>query len=332
MRFSEIIAEALPAGFVHNMGHITDLRVTDTKDYRGKKPAQLVVLTRDGGAIIYNWGDHNTVPWSKHTKNGAESDKTIMDMVESDIDLSLQHDITDIAIYRTGFLINPKRDNHSWSANRNVYSSDFHKMLQALVERGLATPQTPIWFGNWASHQGEPGGTIRKILSVNVEPKRLILYHGTSTARLPEIMRSGLHALDKSERVWKDRVSATTEHRGESVYLTPLLNIAQYYADKSARVDKVRLNKVDTYRATTTNPKILTIQKMRQEMETNQPEPVILKVVLGEADMKKLMADDDHLQRNPDANPNDWRYSLEHFGQVAYRGTIPPQRIKIIKK
>ena len=59
--------------------------------------------------------------------------------------------------------------------------------------------------------------------------------------------------------------------------------------------------------------------------------PVILQVVLGTADMKKLMADDDFLRTSPDATPEEWMRSLGHFGQIAYRGSIPPNRIRVFK-
>jgi hypothetical protein len=42
------------------------------------------------------------------------------------------------------------------------------------------------------------------------------------------------------------------------------------------------------------------------------------------------MADDDYLQQKSDADPENWQDSLSHFGQIAFKGTIPSERIKII--
>ena len=61
-------------------------------------------------------------------------------------------------------------------------------------------------------------------------------------------------------------------------------------------------------------------------------EPVILEITLFKSEYDKLMADDDFLRKYPVASPSDWLRSLSDFGQVAFRGTIPPSRIKVIAK
>jgi hypothetical protein len=35
------------------------------------------------------------------------------------------------------------------------------------------------------------------------------------------------------------------------------------------------------------------------------------------------------LSGHKDADPTDWQQSLSVFGQIAYRGSIPPNRIKV---
>jgi hypothetical protein len=59
-------------------------------------------------------------------------------------------------------------------------------------------------------------------------------------------------------------------------------------------------------------------------------EPVILQITIYRSDFDKLVADDDYLKRNLTAKPEDWHESLSDFGQVAYRGIIPPSKIKVI--
>lgn len=59
-------------------------------------------------------------------------------------------------------------------------------------------------------------------------------------------------------------------------------------------------------------------------------EPAVLQVTLRAREFERLMADDDHLAQQPGADPADWQGSLGHFGQVAFRGTIPPDRIRVL--
>jgi hypothetical protein len=61
-------------------------------------------------------------------------------------------------------------------------------------------------------------------------------------------------------------------------------------------------------------------------------EPVVLQVTLGTKDIAKLMADDDYLRQHPEAKPEDGLQSLSYFGQVAYRGVIPPNRIRVVAR
>jgi len=59
-------------------------------------------------------------------------------------------------------------------------------------------------------------------------------------------------------------------------------------------------------------------------------EPVILQVTLYKSEFAKLMADDDFLRQNADATPEEWQRSLSQFGQIAFKDTIPPERLKVV--
>lgn len=272
-------------------------------DYKNKTPVEMLVLTSDGGAVRFYWGDHNTMSWDQvYTKARAAMDP------------SIQRDITQISLFRTGYILNPYTDNSKWAGRNNRYSSAVRNIAKSLLDRGLANTDTPIWLGNWAARNGESIGSVGKILARPENPKRLFLYHGTNNYRLAKIMRDGLKPLDISKRVWKD--SKAPDHRNESIYLTADRSQAEYYASKSVNVDKARGGRKREYWADPDWPDRL--------------EPVLILVQLGTNDMKRLKADDDFLQQKPDADPSDWRSSLENFSQIAFTGSIPPNRIRII--
>jgi hypothetical protein len=61
-------------------------------------------------------------------------------------------------------------------------------------------------------------------------------------------------------------------------------------------------------------------------------EPVILQATLRKSEFDRLMADDDFLARNRGIDPNAWEQSLSEFGQIAFKGVIPPDRLTVIAK
>lgn len=300
MRWNEIaLSEKLNLG--PNMGHVEDLRDPSyTKDYNGRTPPALLVLTKGEGAIIYNWA----------TGNKIENWQELYAKVEAAMDRTVQTDITQICLYRNGFIIASSLGDTKWAGRRNEHTQDTYPILKALKERGLAENSTPIWFGNWASRSGQSVGSVGKLLAAHAKPlTRLTLYHGTSSYRAEEIMKSGLRPLDRDERIWKKVHKETPAHRAESIYLTASLEQAEYYANQSSGVDKRRKNLDSNGKCT----------------------PVILTVTLGINDMAKLVADDDHMMSNDGASLADWKDSLSRMGQVAYKGSLPPSRIRVLK-
>lgn len=315
MRWNEIspLSEAIDIG--PNMSHIEDLRVPGYRSPMGRRvknkagelayadgpPASFVVLTKGEGALLYNWAAGNKIAeW-----------RELHDHVMERMDTTVQTDMTTIMLYRNGFLISEYPSEKSWGGKRTKHSVDMLPILKALVERGIADKRTPIWLGNWAAREGDSVGSIGKLIDrLSKKPTRLTMYHGTSNYRAEKIMQDGLTPMSASERVWsRDRKSEMPEHRANSVYLTASIDQAKYYARKAVNVDRARGNRPSGW----------------------DFEPVILKVTLGAADLRKLLADDDHLRNHPDADVADWHDSLSRMAQVAYRGSIPPNRLSIIK-
>lgn len=316
MRWNEIspLAEAIDIG--PNMGHIEDLRTPGAVSNMGRRkvgkdgkvgyadgpPKSFLVLTKGEGALLYNWAGGNKI----------ESWQELWPMVNGKMDTAIQDDATTICLHRNGFLISSSSSEKSWGGKRTKHSVDILPILKAIVERGVADVRTPIWIGNWASGVGQSVGSIGKLIAhLSKTPNRLTMYHGTSNVRAEQIMKVGLTPISVEQRVWnKDKKSTTPAHRSESIYLTGSIDQAVYYAQKAVNVDRAR--------------------GKRPEGEWEY-KPVIFKVTLGAADMRKLVADDDHLRNHPDADVNDWRDSLSRMAQVAYRGSLPPGRLSIIK-
>jgi hypothetical protein len=135
-------------------------------------------------------------------------------------------------------------------------------------------------------------------------------------------MKTGLSSMPYDLRVWNGRKETAKRpvHREESVYLTATLPMAQYYATKAANKDRLWKNQSRLYKS---------MDRNMFNHFSGKVEPVILAIRLRPRQYQNLMADDDFLLRNPDANPNDWMTSLSQFGQIAFKGTIPPQQIKV---
>lgn len=346
-----------------------------------KMPATHVVLTKDGGLLVYYYGDYNTIPWSE-----------VMSVAQSELDKSLQDDIHAIAVKGTGYLLARSREFASWSGDRNRYSTDVVDVVRALYERGGATLAMPIWLGLWAANAGEHIGTVRSILA-NVEiPSQITLFHGTDTLRLAQITKSGLKPMAFDDRVWNnsslDKVRPV--HRENSIYLTASRPQAEYYASKTVNVDRKRFGPtkrreaeriaseaerhLDQYTARLASYDRMTPEQIASQDEHTKRyfdrsrmtiaderqflpgqmekarklidqakqylardfygkiEPVILQITLHKGEYGKLMADDDFLKQHPESDPQDWHKSLSVFGQIAYRGEIPPTRIKIISQ
>ena len=344
-----------------------------------KTPRTNVVLTTDGGLIVFYYGDRNTIPYGE-----------LLNVTRSRMDKTLQTDDFDIIVKGTGYLIDRARgDPGSWEGDRNRYSTDVVEVVRALYERGAATLSMPIWLGSWSAGQGEHIGTVRAILAVAEMPRQITLFHGTDTLRLRQIEKTGLRPMAFDDRVWNNSSldKVRPEHRENAIYLTASRPQAEYYAQRAVNTDRKRFGpsksseirrmghdaslrvhqmtaalagfermtpeqiaatdeharKYD-YRAETIDSKrryypqaIERLQAIVDKAEQflardfyGKFEQVILQVTLYKSEFANLLADDDYLRQHVDATPQDWRQSLSIFGQVAYRGIIPPERIKVL--
>ncbi len=312
-----------------------------------------ICLTRDGKAIFFHYGlQGNTKAWADILFQ-CHSEKA--DFQPGDLGL---------IPYKNGFMIDTTRaDTRRWVGNINRYSTDLRELAQRLLDLKLATPETPLWAGNWA--KGVPDyrlGRIGRILGAPETPKRLVLFHGTSNYRWEIIKKEGLNPLSREDRIWTSD-KGSPEHRANSVYLTASERQAEYYAEKATKIDGRRygpkrgqeaMEMIDRWEH------VLRVQDMSDERRAegdefvrsskrlahwhrsgNKITPVVLKIVLTPSQFKNLRADDDYLTQwysksrsadTPLPEVTDWQPSLSNFAQVAYEGSIPPGRIKLFKQ
>jgi hypothetical protein len=138
---------------------------TEPFRFRDERKRIQVVLTKSGGAVIFYYGDNNIVPW-----------REVLDITTHDMDTSLQSDTNALTVYRNGYVIDRSRVFAQWEGDRNRYSDDLKPIAQALLDRGLASPQTPLWLGLHGVDKSEAIGSVGKILAAPVVPKGLMLY------------------------------------------------------------------------------------------------------------------------------------------------------------
>lgn len=298
-----------------------------------------------------------------HVGNSMGDLEVVLPYLDKNLDKTLQGDVLGILVEKNNILLSRDRSqDKSWSGNKNKYSNDLKNIAKALLARGISS-KTNIWLGNWGAGfaNAEKIGTITQILKKKEIPNKLVLYHGTSTYRLQFIKTDGLVPMEINDRVWNKggSVKERPEHRDECIYLTASRPQAEYYAKKSTDVDRARFNIDKRYEAGvkiknlerimssaqfvdgSTNGKYTEeeidnfkkqIADLKKKYQTfyGKFEPVLLEITLTKSEYKNLMADDDYLQQNKKANPNDWINSLSQFGQVAYKGKIPTSRIKVL--
>ena len=310
-----------------------------------------IVLTKNNGVIVFNYGSNdNIIDW-----------RELLSIVNETIDRTIQPVYSGLIPFKNGYMISRNRDDlKSWIGDINKYSEDISKISNELINRGLANKNTPIWIGNVYKGSGEYIGRIGSIQSSNNIPNYLKLYHGTSNYRLQHILKYGLRPIELKDRVWNKGglEKMRPEHRDDSVYLTASKPQAEYYAKKATDTDRNRYNV--TYRRNINNKiNLLEIERTKlewyidhgkQSPEIYQKfeeckeklsrlketifygpfEEVILQITIPKSKYDKLMADDDYLRTVKDAKPTDGLKSLSYFGQVAFRGNIPPSQIKVI--
>src|SRR5262249_54081270 len=139
---------------------------------------------------VYFYGNNNTLDYGE-----------LLNTLRATMDTTLQDDVFDIVVHGPGYLFDRSRVTGGWGGDRNRYSKDVAATAQALLDRGVATPSMPIWLGNWAANEGEHVGSMRS-LTAETKRRQLVLFHGTDTFRLEQIMQGGLKPLGLSDRVW----------------------------------------------------------------------------------------------------------------------------------
>ncbi len=295
-----------------------------------------ITLTKDHGALIWNYGSHNKLPWWDQ----YDPTHSICGMGRKECDTSVQKDWMSIRFTPKGILINMSREGPTWNGDVNRYSLDVKPTVERLLDLKIVTPRTPIYVGNWARRQeeGELIGSVAKILGAAPTPNKLILYHGTSNVRAKIILAEGLQPLDIAERVWKGSKTAPA-HRAQSVYLTASMAQAEYYSRKATNVDRKRttyeyernlrskivreLEWIGIYQRGLENSpdpnsystkqrikdlaiaqanlaKLKRAQDLVKKMRsanTDKITPVVLEITITRADYKKLRADDDFLAK-----------------------------------
>ncbi len=321
------------------------------KRWDGKKQSIHITFKKDNTAAISYYGDANIIPWQE-----------LMDQLRNNM-TDFQPGIHGIVVYRNGYIINSTRgDGPVWTGKVNKYSDDVKEIAQSLLAIGLATEQTPIWTGNWA--RGKPDAylsNVGKLLSAPELPKRIIFLHGTSSYRWNLIQKNGLNPVDINARIWKKGwVKTAPAHRDESVYLTVDMKQAEYYAEKAVNVDKFGYlkyqrkifqtwwdanNKLQWSSSPENKHQHITDEqknKLQEIIDATTPiaqwyksdeklRGVIVKISIPASQYGLLRADDDHINAKSDVDPMDWEGSLREYSQVAYAGSISPDRIKFFK-
>lgn len=265
-------------------------RTTDLRKDPKDKKTNLV-LTKSGGVILFsNSGTGNVAGLSL---------KKIESYTAKEIDKKLQEYFTDIALmpFNKGIIFRRSRSRTSLLAgDRSAYSKDLNPTIDALVKRKAISLNTHIWLGDTSQREGEDIGTAQQVLNRQFPPHKLLLYHGTSTKRLTDIKKTGLKPVPADQRVWKKGADITVHD--DAVYLTAVRAQAEYYAKIAASHDKAK--------------------------------PALVTVTLTSRDFPHLIADDDFAIDSKAPKTNNWQTSLSYYGQVAYKGTIPTNRLQVI--
>ncbi len=362
MRFSEIISEK----FIIKSSKVIDRR-SNEMNWNGEPREQMIVLTKDGGAILYSWGQvsaSETMAWA-----------SFITEIRQEMDTSLQKDVTEISLRRDGnILISENADDFSFGGIRSQYNKDVSNICRAILDRGLATPETKVYIGNWArdASEAELLGTIKQLCNLKELPNQIVLYHGTSSYRLEWIMEHGLTSVNKELRIWTGNRKDPIKNRDgndNAIFLTPSKNRADYYANQAVKQDnrKYSPKKLQDLKAALANQiavkayfekqlgsltnetekanlqkHIANVEKNINELtahvNTNfegNIEPVILKVVVKKSQYKYFAPDDDFKKVQPKGTTfqsQDWIRSLKEHGQVAFLGTIPPSEITVVSQ
>ena len=111
------------------------------------------------------------------------------------------------------------------------------------------------------------------------------------------------------------------------------------YQEKDRKMAEVQPDQIAAYRQDMLNrrAKIQAEYDQRTKhpsVDVDKMAPVLLQITIPKRYLKNMMADDDWLSKRRNANnpgqQSDWRSSIGEFGQVAFRGSIPPSWIKVL--
>ena len=257
-------------------------------DLRSKELDTAMVSVGKSKIFLFNWGDDNKLPWSK-TLDQVYADKEILNDY--------------ILLTKNNSLILPSSsDSTKWSGQRNAYTDDINEIVDILYYNKVIDDQTKIYIGNWASKKGKLIGNIKQFKEKHDIPNQLVVYHGTSSDRVDDILEQGLKPVEMKLRQWKYKAKWHPEYNKESIYLTVDKWQATYYARKAVNVARNKGYK-----------KIA---------------PVVLKIVIDKKYYDNLRPDDDYIVKSGNKSAT-WMDSIKNFSQIAYVGTIPKEWISV---
>jgi len=262
--------------------------------------------------LLFRWGSRdNARTWHVPLEDRSVQGEGVIDIGHRLAKQPGATGVVDIVITADRrVVLQGRTDDSKWPGVRSKYTPWVHATTRELLHRGLITPNHRVFSGNWASLEGAFLGRAAAVAKRPAFPRSIVLYHGTSTDRLPCILREGLNAQPRENRTWKERLlTGHPPHRVTAVYLTADTQQAEFYGRKAVRVGR--------------------------RHGVAGAAPVLLQVTVPAREFSRLRADDDWLWRkreDPAARPEDtdWYGSLTEFGQVAMVGAIPPSRLKVL--
>ncbi len=184
--------------------------------------------------------------------------------------------------------------------------------------------------------------------------------HREDSVYLSAVRRQAEYYAEKAVKVDRTRYGPAA-HRTHAAFtnnvrqrldrIDGLLQNPSWLRNETARMYHYRLHYSEQDAAVTPEQiehtrEMLTQERAKQQAELDQRnagmmradvskfEPVLLQITIPKSEFGRLMGDDDwlakHRHAGTQADPTDWIKSLGEFGQIAYRGTIPPNWITVL--
>jgi hypothetical protein len=270
-----------------------------TFDYRqtpSTKSGYFIHLGREH-TYLFEWANFNDAP--NHPKGDAPKFPSWAEFLSALAADSLFPALEVDAVfltYRGDLILNHYRDSFKWGAVRSPLSPETKPLIAELKTRHLVTPDTLVYWGNWARVDGTLAGSVGQLLAAAAT----MLYHGTSTCRWKAVQRKGaLRPVSPAQRVWaRDR-----KHTSTAVFVTTCPHRAQYFADETAKHDR---------------------KKTSERGQKTKIQPLILVTQLLPSD--KLVNDHDFLAY-PLVEEKTPQHSLCLYGQVGIADPLPIERL-----